>query len=126
MALSPTERRAALDAAGWSQRELARLLGMPDGTVRSWMRGRGDAPAEVDAWLAEVHAFHMKHPAPDMTGWHRDHPPPKADAHPRGSSWCHPTANGNGSDVALCWCGYGINKGVGQCPECQEDDARKG
>ena len=45
--MTPTERRAALEAIGWSQRGLADRIGWDDGTVRRWMRARGEAHAEA-------------------------------------------------------------------------------
>ncbi len=62
--MSPTERRAALSAIGWTQRGLADRLGWDEGTVRRWMRDGGEAPGEVDAWLASLAAFHLAHPPP--------------------------------------------------------------
>jgi transcriptional regulator with XRE-family HTH domain len=62
--MTPTERRAALQSIGWSQRGLADRLGWDEGTVRRWMRDGGEAPAEVDRWLAALARFHDQHPAP--------------------------------------------------------------
>jgi transcriptional regulator with XRE-family HTH domain len=62
--MTPSERRAALEAIGWTQRGLADRLGWDEGTVRRWMRGNGEAPADVDQWLAELAVFHRAHPAP--------------------------------------------------------------
>jgi transcriptional regulator with XRE-family HTH domain len=48
----PGERRACLDALHWSQRQLAAILGLPEGQVRRWFRDdRSEVPPEVDAWL---------------------------------------------------------------------------
>jgi transcriptional regulator with XRE-family HTH domain len=62
--MTPTDRRIALAAIGWTQRGLADRLGWDEGTVRRWMRDGGEAPAEVDAWLGRVAAFHQAHPPP--------------------------------------------------------------
>lgn len=62
--MTPTERRAALDAIGWSQRGLADRLGWDEGTVRRWMRDGGEAPITVDLWLATLAAFHQANPPP--------------------------------------------------------------
>jgi hypothetical protein len=39
-------------------------LGWDEGTVRRWMRDGGEAPAEVDHWLAKIAEFHRRHPPP--------------------------------------------------------------
>jgi transcriptional regulator with XRE-family HTH domain len=62
--MTPTERRAAQQAIGWTQRGLADRIGWDEGTVRRWMRDGGEAPADVDAWLARLAAFHQAHPPP--------------------------------------------------------------
>jgi transcriptional regulator with XRE-family HTH domain len=62
--MTPTERRASLQAIGWTQRGLADRLGWDEGTVRRWMRDGGQAPLEVDQWLAQLAAFHRQHPPP--------------------------------------------------------------
>jgi transcriptional regulator with XRE-family HTH domain len=62
--MSPTERRAAIAAIGWSQRGLADRLGFDEGWVRRWMRDGCEAPPEVDAWLAKLAAFHTENPPP--------------------------------------------------------------
>jgi transcriptional regulator with XRE-family HTH domain len=63
-AMTPTERRTALDAAGWSQREFARRIGWDEGTVRRWFRTIGNAPEDVDRWLALVAQFFIANPPP--------------------------------------------------------------
>lgn len=62
--MTPTERRACLERIGWSQRGLAERLGWDEGTVRRWMRGGGEAPAAVDAWLGRLARFHAANPPP--------------------------------------------------------------
>jgi transcriptional regulator with XRE-family HTH domain len=62
--MSPTERRESLQAIGWTQRGLADRLGWDEGTVRRWMRVGGEAPADVDQWLAGLAEFHRQHPPP--------------------------------------------------------------
>ena len=49
--MTPTERTTALRQIGWSQRDLARALGVAEGTVRYWQSERRTAPERVDAWL---------------------------------------------------------------------------
>jgi DNA-binding transcriptional regulator YiaG len=48
-----TERRAALDRLGLSQRGLARMLGVDEGDVRRWFRTE-NAPEVVDAFLGRM------------------------------------------------------------------------
>jgi transcriptional regulator with XRE-family HTH domain len=62
--MTPTERRAALQSIGWTQRGLADRLGWDEGTVRRWMRDGGEAPAEVDEWLTTLARFHDRNPPP--------------------------------------------------------------
>jgi transcriptional regulator with XRE-family HTH domain len=62
--MTPTERRAALQAIGWSQRGLADRLQWDEGTVRRWMRDGGEAPPDIDRWLATLAQFHDEHPPP--------------------------------------------------------------
>ena len=52
------------------------------------------------------------------------HPDPQSiGEHPRGSSWCHPVRRGAADgDPTWCWCRHEIVSGIGQCPECQEDE----
>jgi transcriptional regulator with XRE-family HTH domain len=45
--------RAALDALGWSQRELARRLALDERTVRRWSGGEYPVPQPVLAWLED-------------------------------------------------------------------------
>ena len=49
--MNATERRACLATLFWSQRTFADAIGWDEGTVRRWLRDRGEAPPEVDAWL---------------------------------------------------------------------------
>jgi transcriptional regulator with XRE-family HTH domain len=68
--VTPTERRAALRSIGWTQRGLADRLGWDEGTVRRWMRDGGEAPPDVDRWLAALARFHDQHPAPERVRTH--------------------------------------------------------
>ena len=52
--MTPTERRAALEMLGWSQRQFAYNIGWDESTVRRWFREGGQAPGAVDWWLYEV------------------------------------------------------------------------
>jgi hypothetical protein len=58
--MTPPEFRLCLDLLAWSQRGLARLLGLDDRTLRRWASGPGD----IADWLATLAAFHAKHPPP--------------------------------------------------------------
>jgi hypothetical protein len=78
--MTPTERRAALAAIGWTQRGLAAELDRDEGTVRRWMRKEGEAPPEVDAWLTTLAEFHRQHPAPSFA---RRSPPMRQAVAPR-------------------------------------------
>jgi hypothetical protein len=62
--MTPTERRECLNLLHWSQRGLADVLGWDESTVRRWMRNDGEAPAEIDDWLARLADFHRAYPPP--------------------------------------------------------------
>jgi DNA-binding transcriptional regulator YiaG len=62
--MTPPEFRLCLEVLAWSQRGLARLLGLDDRTVRRWSSGRNEIPGDIADWLAILAAFHAKHPSP--------------------------------------------------------------
>ena len=62
--MTPTRLRECLDALGWTQRGLARMLNRQEGTVRQWARGAVQIPPDVAAWLETLAAVHERHPAP--------------------------------------------------------------
>ncbi len=63
--MTPAARlRAALDALGWSQRELARRLVQDERTVRRWASGEHPCPEAVLAWLEALAAVYETMPPP--------------------------------------------------------------
>ena len=62
--MTPLEFRLCLDLPAWSQRGLARMLGLDDRTVRRWASGQNEIPDNIAHWLATLAAFHAKHPSP--------------------------------------------------------------
>jgi transcriptional regulator with XRE-family HTH domain len=64
MAMTPPEFRLCLDLLSWSQRDLARMLGLDDRSVRRWSSGQNEIPGDIADWLATLTAFHATHPAP--------------------------------------------------------------
>lgn len=58
----------SLSTLGWGATELARQIGRPDATVASWLR-RGTVPPEIADWLADLAAYRVAHPAPEV--WRR-------------------------------------------------------
>jgi transcriptional regulator with XRE-family HTH domain len=62
--VTPTALRRVLEAAHWSQRGLADLLGVGPSSVRHWCSGRYAIPADLVPWLAAVAAWHEAHPPP--------------------------------------------------------------
>jgi hypothetical protein len=62
--MTPPELRLCLDLLAWSQRGLARMLGLDDRTVRRWASGQNEIPDNIARWLATLAAFHAKHPRP--------------------------------------------------------------
>jgi hypothetical protein len=53
-----------LEHLAWSQRGLARLLGLDDRMVRRWAAGQNEVPGNIAHWLATLAAFHAEHPPP--------------------------------------------------------------
>ena len=49
--MTPTRRRECLALLRWTQRGFAAAIGVDEGTVRRWLRGSGEAPQAIDAWL---------------------------------------------------------------------------
>jgi len=60
------ELAVALRTIGWSQRELARRVGVDETRVRRWARDAARMPDDVAAWLAEAAAWHAEHPPPHL------------------------------------------------------------
>jgi ribosome-binding protein aMBF1 (putative translation factor) len=54
----------ALAAIGWSQRELARWVGVPESRVRRWARGTIPVPEVVAEWLQLAAEWHVANPPP--------------------------------------------------------------
>jgi transcriptional regulator with XRE-family HTH domain len=60
---SPTLAEA-LRTIGWSQRELARRVGVDETRVRRWLAGKAPMPLDLVAWLAKAAVWHERHPPP--------------------------------------------------------------
>ena len=56
---------AALVSLGWSQRELARQLGVAESSVRQWLTGKARMRPALAAWLTDLARYHIEHPAPE-------------------------------------------------------------
>jgi transcriptional regulator with XRE-family HTH domain len=56
MSMSPTRLRECISLPGWSLRELARRLGMDDGSVRQMGSGKRPIHDAVGEWLERVEA----------------------------------------------------------------------
>jgi transcriptional regulator with XRE-family HTH domain len=54
----------ALAVIGWSQRELARRLGVTESRVRRWARGTMPVPEAVADWLRRAAEWHIANPPP--------------------------------------------------------------
>ncbi len=65
--MTPDRFAACLHALDWSQRGLARSLGLHDSSVRRWASGRYPIPEPIAAWLDTLARFHETHPAPIAT-----------------------------------------------------------
>lgn len=62
--MTPNSLRDLMGAAGWSTFKLAELLGINEGTVRDWLKGRRGVPDALVAWLVKVDEFYAMHPVP--------------------------------------------------------------
>jgi hypothetical protein len=63
--MTPDERKAAIDAIGWSWQYLAGLLAIDERTARRWFRDPDTrVPPAVDEWLELLADFHRAHPPP--------------------------------------------------------------
>ena len=65
--VAATELVTALDALGWSNRHLARLLGCDHKLTERWLDGTAAIPPSVLSWVRRLAAAHERNPAP--TDW---------------------------------------------------------
>ena len=68
MTMTPTRMRECLALPGWSLRELARRLGIDDGSARQMARGKRPIADNLAAWLELVHAAWAPLPSDLRTG----------------------------------------------------------
>lgn len=63
---TPSSRlRAALQACHWSVRHVAPLIQWDERSIRHWLSGRYDPPADVLAWVERLAAVHRADPPPE-------------------------------------------------------------
>jgi DNA-binding transcriptional regulator YiaG len=62
--MTRAEFRACLEQLAWSQRDLARVLGLDDRLMRRWASGQNEIPGNIAHWLTTLATFHAKHPPP--------------------------------------------------------------
>lgn len=62
--MDATEIRACLVLLSWSQRQLAEVLQVDEGTVRKWARNRQPLPAALAPWLRRLAKVHADNPPP--------------------------------------------------------------
>lgn len=48
----------------WGPTDLAALLDVNERTIRRWLAGQNDAPADVLEWLLDLARYHEAHPPP--------------------------------------------------------------
>lgn len=64
-AATPSTRlRAALQACHWSVRHVAPLIQWDERSIRHWLSGRYEPPADVLAWIERLAAVHSANPPP--------------------------------------------------------------
>lgn len=61
-----SELAAALQALGWSNRELGRRIGCSDWFVRSMLGGSNPVPVELARWLRRAVAWIERNPVPTL------------------------------------------------------------
>lgn len=54
----------ALATLHWGPQVAARILDVNERTIRRWLAGQNDPPAEVLAWLEQCASFVRTHPPP--------------------------------------------------------------
>jgi hypothetical protein len=54
----------ALAILCWSGSALGRAAGVREGSGQRWVSGRHSVPGEIVAWLEDLAAYHIAHPAP--------------------------------------------------------------
>lgn len=54
----------ALTTLHWGPQVAARVLGVNERTIRRWLAGQNDPPAEVLAWILDLARYHEAHPPP--------------------------------------------------------------
>jgi DNA-binding transcriptional regulator YiaG len=62
--MTPAEFRGCLSPLAWSQRDLARVLGLDDRLMRRWASGQNEIPGNIAHWLMTLATFHAGHPPP--------------------------------------------------------------
>jgi len=60
--MTPDRFRECLAAIGWSQRGMARQLGIHETRPRRWASGRYSIPEDVADWLERLAKTHEKEP----------------------------------------------------------------
>ncbi len=63
--MTPAEFTASLDALGWSQRHLARLLECDTNMPTRWARGTVQVPPSIAEWLEQLVWHHECYGVPD-------------------------------------------------------------
>jgi hypothetical protein len=56
---------------GWTNAELARRLGVREGSIRMWLSGRREIPPSLADWLEERVRYALKGPQ-TPEGWSRE------------------------------------------------------
>jgi transcriptional regulator with XRE-family HTH domain len=75
--VTPDRLREILEVGGWSQNQLADLLGVDSGSFRQWARGSRPVPDAIAAWL-ERFAVEAGPFVAALEAWHAANPPPTA------------------------------------------------
>ena len=58
------EFATSLKTLGWSNRALARVLGVHETRVRRWASGAVEIPPDIASWLERLAAAHEANPVP--------------------------------------------------------------
>jgi transcriptional regulator with XRE-family HTH domain len=62
--VTPADLSKRLTTIGWSQRGVAKRLGLGEQTIRQWLAGKVKIPPDVSLWLDKLARFHERHPPP--------------------------------------------------------------
>jgi transcriptional regulator with XRE-family HTH domain len=65
MTMTPARFTECRELIGWDRKQLARMLGCSDNTLRQMETGKQAVTAPLAAWLERLARYHARNPAPE-------------------------------------------------------------